>query len=736
MKKYIKSVFLMGMVIFHSAQVSASRDLGDLGRATLAAITSQVSQVIIAGGVTAAFFGGPEYRAKIAKDIETYLYSSRAPQTFPYKTYEELSLVGTSSKLHPTIEENISKKIKAKSPCNKTIVGYGPPGTGKTTTPEAIAALLEKAGQFDKLYTIRQDELTAWAATMFPEEKNIGKADLLCRFAEYFNKNTPDGKISIFDLEEVGSELIQVNNTDNKVANTGDQNPTASAWKGLTGKIKGDGGEGNGKFDKLIFYASSNDVNDQNINDAIGERVILAAFDKQPENERIELFKNGVHNNVQQNAQFHGDSQIKDKLFKMDTFTYLLSYIPFIGTDIHNNAQQAIRNKYQQHNFLTTPEMTKKAEDEFVNKLHGMNEKKESYEKGLTWFTWLDSKFNKQTHAQREIDKKNTWAQECKIRKFKAAGFATPTLTQNLNDMTKNDAQLLADKTNPILPADTSLTIEEKKKSIKRANTSLRCIDDNFLQNRVQDQKIELIVDIKEHLDTHGATITHQTDPVLWEKMNLERKYNSEILSTSTDIHKKKADAKLPRLTTPSYTINPDNRTYTFTAETLDTDDSKRYGNEVKNILKSYEDNYASLTPELKNARKAEINELAKTRKNVTESEPIEFGTVTKVDLFAAAYDENLKKDISKIKDNKPKENSAKKTPVGYGNLFKQYDDKDAAAKKIGQNIKSIDKAVFVERLKANKAKKSAEKLATQSIPSSSKKPMSLTSHLEQKINN
>ena len=544
MKKYIKSVFLMGIVLFHSAQVSAfgPRQVGECS--LVAAFLARTITLSVVKEAAVQEFRTYVHPSNLWKKYIAPSYEFIFPTQFDHLTASEISGVAKDGHLQAGAQNSLSNAL---NPNNATpiILFSGPAGSGKSTAAKMIASQVDA----HSYYNISKSELDTYCKNLY--SNTVSESDKVAglhRILTTIANKTPKNKKAVIHLEEFGEEFYATN-------------PNIDLYKDFGTSITGDDTT-QPRYSNVILVASCN-AEDKKIHGAMKRRIQLISLDNPDTTSRIELFKK-CDVNIQENAQKNAESKIKSMIDHPTIFGNLVSYF---WSDYYNENQQNIIKKHLKNEYLVTDEMITNADKKYKQDIAGFEQDKKNATIPWTLATLfspglLRSKLQSNSSAS-FIDKQ-------KIKPLKELGPITPIVTTNFNDMmlkeedlnlsarlTEKDKAYILEKNPRFLAAKT----KTKKENGEIKETSPD--DINKLYKKADLEEQAFIADIQNHLDSKkSSTITKASNPALFKKMNLHRKYCSEALSNSTNKEDKKAIAKLSSDKIDVYTIDRDNRTY------------------------------------------------------------------------------------------------------------------------------------------------------------------------------
>ena len=611
MKKFSKSTLLIGIVLFQSFQISAfgSRQMGEYSLAA----------VLLACGITqsvAKETAVQEFRTYVHptnlwKNFVTKPYNYIYPDQFHHLTASEISGIAKEGHLQNDAQKALNDALNPNT-VPPIILFTGPAGTGKSTAAKMIASQVDA----HSYYTISKSRLDSYCMNQFSNTINDANkiASLHLILTEIANR-TPHNKKAVIHLEEFGEEFLETNKA-------------IDLYKDFGTAITGDD-TSQPRYSNIVLVGSSN-VDHKKIHGAMERRIKLIGLGNPDTTSRIELFKK-CDINMQENAQKNAEGKIRSLVDAPTIFDSLASYFwkDAYNKKRHDAIQDRLKNEY-----LVTDDMITEANNKHKEKLAGFEQDK----KNATIPWTLATLFSPELLYSKILSNSSTsYIDRHKIAPCKELGPITPIVTTNFNDMVLKETDItfkenvrdhtIKDKSrtrlinqsdkNRVLEKNARFLAEKTKTKKVNGETKETSADDiNKLYKQADLQEQAFIADIKDHVTKDSSEVTAHSNPELFEKMNLHRKYCAETLSASTDKDEKKAVAKISTDKVTSYTIDPSTRTYV--AHTTETG-------------------------------------------NAAQSAPITFGAITTAHLAAAAY----------------------------GDDFKSYEKKDAAAEKIQKLFKS-----------------------------------------------
>ncbi|MBV8660938.1 MAG: ATP-binding protein [Candidatus Dependentiae bacterium] len=553
MKKHIKSLFLIGIVLCINCDIATARShesyptFGSVGQSIAGLAGSIIPQALLS---LAIHYAGNNIHS-IIENLKGYTFQS-SNEPIPHQTHSELSPLAKESSVHSEIKEILDPIKDTRQACPLLML-TGPTGTGKSVEAEIIAAYMDSPA----FYNIPADLLQR-----YNDEKKI---NILHNIAGHLSNITPADKKSVIHLEEFGNEFIKATKPD-----------AEKGWKRFTEEILGERNK-DPLYPNIIFVVSSNATEVGPIDPAIAGRIKLVNMLDPNDKERIEFFRK-CHLNIAENAQKYSRQEIDHMPIACPTF---IEAIKSLFWKRSNNELQQEKNDYLKRKFLVTDNMIEAAQAEHIDKIATLQQ--EAHDSKVSWnFANIVFPQWRQHRQERNIEAQDI---QKKIKEYENKGYATPVVTQKLDNITQKNLKYLALKTK------TKKVIEKNADGIEskvEKPTNRRDINENYLK-KAEGYEIAFIKNIKKHLDeNHIDEVTEESNPALFTMMKIHKKYCSPILS---DNNKAAAKNVIPA----KFTINPDDRTYTYTPVNTD-----------------------------------------------QESEPVTFGAITKVHLGVAACKGNI----------------------------------------------------------------------------------------------
>lgn len=381
MKKYSKSVFLIGIVLLHATPIQSfgSRDIAivfdELTHYAKDSGHIIINETIRTIGVSLLVAQSYKTCSYVWNNAKTFF--STPPKPYCIKNNElKLQPGMASTNFLPYAIQRILEEATISATGNKFLLFYGHPGTGKTTLAKLFAC--KKGADY---YHIHQKNFDGY------DDKAI--IQFLTNYIEDISHVTPDNNIAILHLEEFGKQFVA---SSNQISNA-QKNEVIESWKCFLEHAKT-------YYPRVQIIACSNagiHAEDQ-FDTAILQRAHVIEIKGPNETDRINYIQSGCMNHLTKQGQIHAQNQINTTASKRYT-------------------QQDI-NKQLQREFHVTDEMLKEEQNKHNQHIKLLTEKQQTWTLALYLQPWLWSKAWKKNQAAENL------------RHF---GYQTPIVTYDLH---------------------------------------------------------------------------------------------------------------------------------------------------------------------------------------------------------------------------------------------------------------------------------------------------------------